>query len=235
MNNKISYVYEIKLYNNSIGSLIEHNKCSQSGPHYTFENNTQDIKILKIYANVVINNNHSSDINYKYIFNVIDEDINTVEKFTNNWKHFNELPNGHDSVSKEDIRILLNNVANKPIEVAKKYISEFKEQLYKDDLLLEIDKDCDKFNNKPNECNYIENINLKKRDFNMAFSTNNINSLFSNSEIPSPQFIPNVQITNVFNISNIKNYITEEQQSNPSERVPKFTPGGYSLYFKISN
>ena len=69
----------------------------------------------------------------------------------------------------------------------------------------------------------------------MSFSKNNINSLFSNSEIPSPQFIPNVQITNVFNISNIKNYITEEQQSNPSERVPKFTPGGYSLYFKISN
>jgi len=255
---RISYVYEIKLYNNNndIGQLIENNKCRASGPSYTFTNNTPDFKILNLYANIVINNNHSSKINYSYIFNV-SADNNTTSSSTNNnttssstnnqivetfftneaneWVSKTYLKDGYDIVGKNDIDKFLKGLANTPIEAANKYITDYDNQLINDDQFLEIDRDCNKFNIKPNECNYIEKINLNKRDFNIAFSTNNINSLFSNSEIPPPQFIPNVPITNVFNISNIKNYITDEQQSEPSMRVPKFIPGGYSLYFQINS
>jgi len=58
------------------------------------------------------------------------------------------------------------------------------------------------------------------------------------NNIPTATLKSNVNLNNndnkVFNIGNINDYITEEQNSNISLRVPKFTPGAHSIYFQIN-
>jgi len=223
--------------------LVKTKLCSDN-PKYTYVNNsTTNPVALKIYANVFIINKLYKSLNYTYTFTYTTRQINnfvnptSLERFTAGLSNtgYGKVSN---EISIEDIKGEVHNVANQPITTANEKIKLYKNQLKTNENYFVISKDCDNFASRPKECTYITNMKNIRNDYINAFSPSNINSLFTTDIIPQPtkKYINNdiVKLNSVFNIGNINDYITEEQNSNISLRVPTFTPGAHSIYFQIN-
>ena len=197
--------------------------------------NNKDINVNKVYAMrcdiVILNSNNMqirADLNVSILQTTSIEPFSLYEGF-----NLRDLDHNFDN---DTTPKSINKYYASTDEAINNKVTDYEARLNNKDYYI-IDTDCKKLrglnSGTHTECDNIDAL-IEKKDLFIDSINEKITSKTHWNNIPIATLKSNVNLNKVFDIQNINDYITEEQQNVISSRVPTFTPGGYSIYFKIN-